>query len=130
MNLMYGFGVIMFLLIIYLLSKIIIEKNAQSIAMTKVLGYSDLEISGLYILSTGIVVVCAFGLSIPLVNVLMKEIFRIAFSWYAGWLPYYVPVSVLIKIAVTGIASYALIVWGQFRKVRGIPLHMALKNVE
>lgn len=32
-------GVIMFMLIVYLLSKVIIEKNSQSISMTKILGY-------------------------------------------------------------------------------------------
>ena len=35
MNLMDGFSVIIFLVLIYLLSKIIIEKNAQSISMAK-----------------------------------------------------------------------------------------------
>lgn len=37
MNIFVAFGVIMYVLIIYLLSKIIIEKNAQSISMTKIL---------------------------------------------------------------------------------------------
>ena len=36
MNLMDGFSVIIFLVLIYLLSKIIIEKNAQSISMAKI----------------------------------------------------------------------------------------------
>ena len=38
MGMMYGFSVIIFLVVIYLLSKVIIEKNAQSISMTKILG--------------------------------------------------------------------------------------------
>lgn len=33
------FGIIMFVLLMYLLSKQIIEKNAQSISMTKILGF-------------------------------------------------------------------------------------------
>ena len=49
MVLFQGFGVIMFVLIIYLLSKIIIEKNAQSISMAKILGYTNHEINRLYI---------------------------------------------------------------------------------
>lgn len=48
MNLMDGFSVIIFLVLIYLLSKIIIEKNAQSISMAKILGYTNGEISRLY----------------------------------------------------------------------------------
>ena len=41
-------GVIMFMLIVYLLSKVIIEKNSQSISMTKILGYNNREINSLY----------------------------------------------------------------------------------
>ncbi len=41
MGMMYGFSVIIFLVVIYLLSKVIIEKNAQSISMTKILGYTE-----------------------------------------------------------------------------------------
>ena len=56
MGMMYGFSVIIFLVVIYLLSKVIIEKNAQSISMTKILGYTNGEISRLYILSTSLVI--------------------------------------------------------------------------
>ena len=45
-----GFAVIIFMILIYLLSKIVIEKNAQAISMAKILGYSGREISRLYIL--------------------------------------------------------------------------------
>ena len=45
-------GVIMFMLIVYLLSKVIIEKNSQSISMTKILGYNNREINSLYITTT------------------------------------------------------------------------------
>ena len=51
MGLVNGFAVAIFLVLIYLLSKIIIEKNAQSISMAKILGYTDGEIGRLYILS-------------------------------------------------------------------------------
>ena len=52
MGLVNGFAVAIFLVLIYLLSKIIIEKNAQSISMAKILGYTNGEIGRLYILST------------------------------------------------------------------------------
>ena len=49
MGLVNGFAIAIFLVLIYLLSKIIIEKNAQSISMVKILGYNNGEISRLYI---------------------------------------------------------------------------------
>lgn len=124
------FGVIMFMLIIYLLSRIIIEKNTQSISMTKILGYSEGEISSLYVSTTSIVVIASLILTIPVANLLMKEVFVIMFAEYAGWMPYYVPFSAFIKMAVTGVVSYAIIAFAQFRKVKKIPLGIALKNVE
>lgn len=56
MYLVDGFGIAIFVILMYLLSKIIIEKNAQAISMTKILGYNNREIGGLYLASTSIVV--------------------------------------------------------------------------
>lgn len=130
MDLVSVFGIIMFMLIIYLLSKIVIEKNAQSISMTKILGYSDAEISGLYILSTTIVTVGSIILTIPLVNYIMKSLCVVMLSEYPGWLPYYVPFSAYIEMAIAGILAYGVIALMQYRKVKKIPLDVALKNVE
>lgn len=130
MDLFFVFGIVMFMLIIYLLSKIVIEKNAQSISMTKILGYTNSEIGKLYVMSTSIVVVVSLILTLPLVNMLMKKILVAVFSAYSGWFPYYVPFIAFVEIAASGIAAYAVIAWIQFRKVKRIPLDVALKNVE
>lgn len=130
MDLLTLFGIIMFMLIIYLLSKIIIEKNSQSISMTKILGYSDKEISGLYILSTSIVTIGAIILTIPIVNFLMEYLCIAMLSEYPGWLPYYVPFSAYVEMALAGIIAYAIIAFIQYRKVKKVPLDIALKNVE
>lgn len=130
MDMMAGFGIVMFMLIIYLLSKIIIEKNAQSISMTKILGYTDNEISGLYVMATSLVTIASFVLTIPVVDVIMKYVCEIMLSEFSGWLPYYVPFSTYIKMVVAGVLSYAVIAFIQFRRVKNVPLDVALKNVE
>lgn len=124
------FGLVMFMLIIYLLSKIVIEKNAQSISMTKILGYTNREITGLYIMSTSLVVISSFLLTMPIVNEIMRYVCRVMLSEYPGWLPYYVPSTVYVKIIVAGIIAYAIIAFMQFKRVKKIPLNIALKNVE
>lgn len=130
MDMLAVFGVVMFMLIIYLLSKIVIEKNAQSISMTKILGYTNSEISGLYVMSTSIVVIAAIMLTIPIADAVMEYACAVMLSEFSGWLPYYVPFSTYIKMAAAGFLSYALIAFMQFRKVKKIPLDVALKNVE
>lgn len=129
-DMFYLFGLIMFMLIIYLLSKIVIEKNAQSISMTKILGYNNAEIGGLYVVSTSIVVVLSFLLTMPLVNVLMKYVCEVMFSEFSGWIAYDVPGTVFVKVIASGIIAYAVIAFAQFHKLRKIPMDMALKNVE
>lgn len=129
-DIFFWFGLVMFALIIYLLSKLVIEKNAQSISMTKILGYTDREISGLYIMTTSVVVIASFILTMPLVNKLMEVVCVIMLSEFAGWIPYYIPSDAFLKVMIAGIAAYAVIAFLQFGKVKKVPLDVALKTVE
>lgn len=130
MNIFLVFGIVMFMLIVYLLSKLIIEKNSKSISMTKILGYQNSEINAIYIMTTSIVVVFSMLLTIPIANIALKQVCNRFFKEYPGWLPYYVAPSVFVKMAVMGIISYAVIAFFQKRRVKKVPLADALKNVE
>lgn len=130
MDLFLVFGVAVFLLVIYLLSKLIIEKNAQSISMTKILGYTDGEINKLYVWMTSVVVVVSLIGTIPFVNYIMKYLFATILADYPGWLPYSVPFSAYIRMAALGIVAYAVVAFVQMRKVKNVPKSDALKAVE
>lgn len=125
-----GAGIVTFMLIIYLLSKVVIEKNSQSISMTKILGYNNREINSLYITTTTIVVIASLILSVPLVNVTLKYIFIAAFAQYSGWLPYYIPAYIFVEVPLFGIVAYAVVAFILTRRVKKVPLDEALKNVE
>jgi putative ABC transport system permease protein len=82
-----GFAVILFMVLLYLLSRMIIEKNAQPISMTKILGYSDAEIARLYIVTMTIVTLLILAVTIPLENVIMKFIFmNYLAARMSGWI--------------------------------------------
>ena len=131
MGMMYGFAVIIFLVVIYLLSKVIIEKNAQAIAITKILGYTDGEISRLYILSTSLVVVFCLLLSLPIERQVMEVLFReMMLSSISGWITMWVDPMIYVKMMAIGIASYAVVAILEFRRIRHVPMNEALKNVE
>ena len=124
-------SVIMFMVLIYLLSKIIIEKNAQSISMTKILGYSNGEISRLYINATTLVVLFCLVISIPIVNWMIKYIYRaMLLESFTGWLSYKLMPDVIVKMLVLGFGTYAVVAILEYRKVKHVPMDMALKNVE
>lgn len=131
MTLVDAFAVIMFMILIYLLSKIIIEKNAQSISMAKILGYTDGEISRLYIVSTSIVVVCFLLLSLPVEKWIMTFLFYvIMMESISGWIPFYVDPMIYVQMLALGIATYAAVAMLEYRRIRHVPMDEALKNVE
>lgn len=133
-NMMYlvdGFAVIMFMILIYLLSKIIIEKNAQSISMVKILGYTNGEISRLYIVSTSIMVVLLLLLTLPFETWVMKILFKIILmESMTGWITFYMDPAIYVEMFLLGIATYAVVALMEYRKIRRVPMDEALKNVE
>ena len=131
MYLLDGFSIVLFMILIYLLSKIIIEKNAQSISMTKILGYSDREISSLYLLSTTIMVVVFLLLSFPIETVLMNALFRgIMLSSISGWIPLYINPVLYVKMFLLGFVTYLLVALTEYRRIKKVPMDQALKNIE
>ena len=130
MKIFLAFGIIMFMLVIYLLAKIIIERNAQSISMTKILGYTDREINGLYIRATSIVAIGSVILTVPLSNLLISKVFEIVFRSFPGHFEYSVSPLVLIEAGALGTAVYIFTAFILMRKVKHIELTEALKNVE
>ena len=131
MYLLDGFSIVLFMILIYLLSKIIIEKNAQSISMTKILGYSDREISSLYLLSTTIMVVVFLLLSFPIETVLMKALFRgIMISSISGWIPLYIDPVLYVKMFLLGFGTYLLVALIEYRRIKKVPMDQVLKNIE
>ncbi|MCR4955227.1 MAG: ABC transporter permease [Lachnospiraceae bacterium] len=131
MKLISGFAVIIYIILIYLLSKLIIEKNAHAISMAKILGYKKLEIARLYVIPTSLVVVLAVVCSVPIVDELVKIIWMAMLkSMLPGYLPYLVSVDVYVKVIALGIMGYALVALLELVKIGKVPMDMALKNVE
>ena len=125
------FAVAIFLILMYVLSKMIIEKNAQPISMTKILGYQNREISSLYIHSTTIVVVVCLVLALPIICIALKWLYETLLAVkMAGWIPFYIGPTVFPIMLGLGLASYAVVSFFEYRKIRKIPMDEALKNVE
>lgn len=131
MSMVNGFAIMIYMVLIYLLSKIIIEKNAQSISMVKILGYTNGEISRLYIMSTSLVVVFCLLLSLPLETVIMKVLFReMMLSSISGWITLWIDPMIYVQMFAAGIITYGIVALLEFRRVKKVPMDEALKNVE
>ena len=131
MGMVNGFAIMIYMVLVYLLSKIIIEKNAQSISMVKILGYTNGEISKLYIMSTSMVVVFCLLLSLPLETVIMKVLFRdMMLSSISGWITLWIDPMIYVQMFAAGIITYRIVALLEFRRVKKVPMDEALKNVE
>ena len=131
MEMVNGFAIMIYMVLIYLLSKIIIEKNAQSISMVKILGYTNWEISRLYILSTTIVVVICLLVSFPAERAVMEVLFReMMLSSISGWITMWVDPMIYVQMFGAGMVTYAVVALLEFCKIKNVPMDEALKNVE
>lgn len=126
-----GFAIVLFMLLTYLLSKLIIEKNASSISMVKILGYQNMEVGKLYVMSTVLVVAFSIVISIPVSYFVIKKIYYVMMtSMFTGWLDYYVAKDVFVKMVLLNVAAYVLIGILELGKIGKIPMEEALKNAE
>lgn len=124
------FAVVLFVILIYLLTKLIIEKNTNSISMVKILGYNNGEIARLYLMATTWVVVISILLSIIISKEIIEVIYFEMMKDYTGWLSLYIAPKVYVEMFVLGIVSYGLVAILQFRKIKKVLMDEALKNVE
>lgn len=124
------FAVVLFAVLMFLLTKLIVEKNSTSISMVKILGYSNSEISRLYVTSTTIVVVISVVINIALSVVIMNSLFRVFMEKMSGWISCYYAPYLFVVMFVLNIGVYALISVFMMYKIKKIPMDEALKNVE
>ena len=125
-----GFATLLYMLMIYMLSKLILEKNAQSISMTKILGYSGRETGRLYISPTAWVVIISLVVTLPLAAIAMRYIYNYYMLQMKGWLTFFIAPATYVRMLLIGVVSYFVVSAVQYLRIRRIPMEQALKNNE
>ncbi|MCR4617306.1 MAG: FtsX-like permease family protein [Lachnospiraceae bacterium] len=120
----------MAILIIYLLTKIIIENNATSISMVKVLGYKNREIGRLYVMLTGIVVILSTLVTAAISYLFVRWLWAFVMYGMAGWFKFSMTPLSIVKCIVIVLIAYTVVSLVDMRRIRRVPLTEALKNVE
>ena len=124
------FSIVIFLLMIYLLAKLVTERNTYAISMLKILGYTNREAGSLYNNATLVMTVISFALSGVLGIAGIKIIYYIMMKSFAGWLTFYAAPWGVPVLIVTGVLCYLLVNLVLMRRIRKIPMADALKDVE
>lgn len=116
--------------LIYLLAKIIIERNEQSISLVKILGFQNGEIGALYIAPTAIVVIVFSVISFVIGYYLMIWIFQLFIMQMDGYFAFYMkPFSMVLSVCYL-LIGYAFVSVLDFIRIKKIPMDVALKNMD
>lgn len=115
---------------IYLLTKLIIEKNENAISMTKILGYENREIASLYLLSTTIVMIVIDVLTVAVGVWVMNFAWKEILMTYSGWFSFHMEVISYVKMFAFVLIGYVMVMILDFQRIKKIPMDQALKNVE
>jgi len=129
-NMVMGMSVPIYLILVYLLTKTVIDRSARAIAYMKVFGYRTREINRLYVNSITTTVLASLVVSLPLVYWLLVFIMKLMFMMYSGNFPLEIGLDRYAIIIAAGAAAYALVAVLHMRRVRKVPLTEALKVQE
>ena len=130
MGMMVGLAVVIYIVLMYLLTKTVIDRSARPISYMKVFGYRNREINRLYVNPISIAVVLSLILSLPAVIASIAALMKIVFMEYAGNFAIYTPAVNLAEVVVIGIVCYAAVAFIHTRKIKKVPLSLALKVQE
>lgn len=123
-----GFAVVLYVLMMYLLSKMILERNARTISLLKILGYTDREAGRLFHRATTLVVLVSILISLPISYWLIKIIYRAVMLEYPGWLTLWIAPWIWPFMIALGLGCWFGVMALQRRTIRRIPMGEALKN--
>ncbi|MBR6987224.1 MAG: FtsX-like permease family protein, partial [Clostridiales bacterium] len=116
--------------LIYLLAKIIIERNERPISMVKILGFKNGEIGSLYIVPTAIVVSICSLIGFVGGYFLMIWIFKAFMLQMDGYFAFFMKPSSMVLSVVYLLVGYLFVSFIDYMRIKKIPMDEALKNVE
>ena len=121
---------LVFFVVMYLLTKTVIDHSARSISYMKVFGYRDREIRRLYLNSITLAVAVLLVVVIPLVMWSVSAVIDVIMLSYSGnFVVQYTPAVVAKDLAI-GLATYLVVAALHMRHIKRVPLALALKAQE
>lgn len=122
--------ILLSIVLIYLLTKIIIEKNEKSISMIKILDYSDFDIGQLYLFSTTFIVFLSCLICLVLGVKMMEYCWHQILLSYNGWYAFYMIPLGYLKMFLFVFIGYLFVMFLDFHRIQKISMDKALKDNE
>ncbi|MDO4533214.1 MAG: FtsX-like permease family protein [Coriobacteriia bacterium] len=130
MNMVVGMAVVIYFIMMYLLTKTVIDRSARSISYMKVFGYRDREINKLYVRSITITVIVSLIVSLPIVIWTVSLFAEVVFMNYSGNFAVNIPFWLMAESVGIGVATYLVVALFHIRAIKRVRLEEALKVQE
>jgi putative ABC transport system permease protein len=121
-------AIIIYVIIMLLLSKMIIDNNDTGISMLKIFGYSEKELRKMYLNLTFFVVVICVLVSLPLQLYLVRECWPSCIDSISGFFEFTMDVNGYVYIVATGILSYLIANFINMRRLQKVSMAVAIKD--
>lgn len=121
-------SIAIYLVVLYILTRLVTDRNAISMSFLKVMGYTAKEIRSLYLHATTLVVLASLTVALPLCNIALRYLMKFAFMKFTGNLSVYIPGYVYFLVFVTGGVAYLFIKALLTRRIEQMELGYALKE--
>ncbi len=123
-------GIICYVIVMFMLTKMVIEKNALNISLLKVFGYRNKEVNKLYLSQTQWIIILSVIVFLPLQYFLIGKLWPGMLNSMSGYFYFRVTPLVLAIIVVLGTATCLITNAIHVKHVRKIDMTEALKNRE
>ena len=120
----------MYLILVYLLTKTVIDRSSRYISYMKVFGYHNHEISRLYVRAITVTVLVSLVASLPLVIWLVDVLVTLVMDRYSGNLEIYVEPRLMAEVVLIGAAAYIVVALMHLWRIRRVGLAEAMKVQE
>ena len=130
MGMVVAFAIPVYLILVYLLTKTVIDRSSRYISYMKVFGYHNQEISRLYVRAITVTVMVSLVASLPFVIWLCDVFVGLVMDRYSGNLEIYIEPTLLMEVVGIGAAAYLLVAFIHLWRIRRVGLAESMKVQE
>ncbi len=130
MDMVVAFAVPVYLILVYLLTKTVIDRSSRYISYMKVFGYRNGEIQRLYVRAITVTVLASLVASLPFVIWLCDVFVSVVMDRYSGNLELYVAPKLMAEVVAIGAVAYVAVAVIHIRHIRRVGLAEAMKVQE
>ncbi|MBR1830224.1 MAG: FtsX-like permease family protein [Atopobiaceae bacterium] len=130
MGMVVAFAIPVYLILVYLLTKTVIDRSSRYISYMKVFGYHNSEISRLYVRAITVTVLVSLVASLPFVIWLCDVFVGFVMDRYSGNLEIYIEPPLLMEVVAIGAAAYVAVALIHLWRIRRVGLAEAMKVQE